>query len=301
MITVRLWGGLGNQMFQYATGRCLARRLGADLQLDVSHFRREWLRRYALGNFNIRAGTVRSSPPAAQVYRDRFGEFHAGVLTAPDGSFLEGNWHSPRYFEEIRDVLLEEFTPRIPLAGRNAAIAEQIKSCEAVCVTVRRGDYVTVPRVQAYYGVLPPEYYQRAAEILAARVSQPVFFVFADDHRWAKRRLCLPGPTVFVDHNYTHRHSFLEKYAPYRFAHRLLHRFRPDRSWMDLHLCRMCRHFIIANSTFSWWGAWLGAVSDSLVFAPGAWFNPRRRQDPARSREDKAVLELLLPSAWRRM
>jgi hypothetical protein len=285
-------------MFQYATGRRLAHRLGVGLRLDISHFRREWLRQYSLGAFHINAELGVPNEPTQPVYRDNFGEFNAAVLTAPDGSYLEGNWQSAWYFEDIRPLLLGEFVPKNLPEGRDAELARQIQECEAVCITVRRGDYATVPRVKAYYGVLPADYYRRAAAELARRVVRPVFFIFSDDPTWARRELRLPYPTVLVDHNYTHRHVFLERYTLYRVAHRYLKTFRSERSWMDLHLCRLCRHFVLANSTFSWWGAWLGASSGSQVFVPKDWFNPRRRADPARSSEDAAAVRLLLPPTW---
>lgn len=276
MIVTRLSGGLGNQMFQYAAGRRLALARGTELVLDPSPLsdpRVRTPRCYELGRYPIRARVGEPSEIDALERRRRsltsrlarrlgrrpasvergFG-FDPAVLDLPDGSCLEGHWQSERYFADAADEVRAELSLETPPGENDAAWLARIASCSSVSVHVRRGDYVSDPAVLAMHGTCSLDYYVRACEHLAKRVADPVYFVFTDDPEWARSHLSLPGETAFVDHN------------------------GPDAGPEDLRLMSRCQHHIIANSTFSWWGAWLDPRPDKLVIAPRRWFQDDRRQ-----------------------
>ena len=290
MIVMRISGGLGNQMFQYAAGRRLALARGTELVVDLSPLDDPRLpppRSYELGAYPVRATIAgdaelaaiaeRRASLAARIARrvcggrriaetERRFHFDPEVLDLPDGSRLQGYWQSERYFADAADDVRRELTLERPAAGRNAELLERIDACHAVSVHVRRGDYVTVPEIHAAHGLCSLDYYRRASRHVAARVADPVFFVFSDDPDWVHDHLRLEGETVQVDHN------------------------GPDAGPEDLRLMSRCAHHVIANSTFSWWGAWLDPRPDKIVVAPRQWF-----QDGERDTSD------LVPAGWVRL
>ncbi len=290
MIVTELIGGLGNQMFQYALGRALAIKYGTALKLDVSSFERQALRRYALDELMIEAtvlteterrrlalgdglsARIRRMAAAAfgiqpvSIVRERSFSFDATVLNAPSHSYLQGYWQSWKYFHAIDRQLREEFTSRNKLVGENAATAARINTCTAVSVHVRRGDYVQDPHTARYHGVCGPDYYAAAERLLRERVGDIDLFVFSDDPSWAEANLRFSSNSVVVRHN------------------------PPDRDYEDLRLMTLCRHHIIANSTFSWWGAWLCQNPGKIVIAPKKWFA-----------EAKLDTSDLIPEGWIRL
>ncbi|HQS38500.1 MAG TPA: alpha-1,2-fucosyltransferase, partial [Methylotenera sp.] len=145
--------------------------------------------------------------------------------------------------EQIR----KDFTFKLALSVKNSAIIEQISQVNAVSLHVRRGDYVTNAK-NAFIGVCSLEYYRKAVEYVKNQVDKPVFFVFSDDIEWVKSNLPIDFPCFYIDHN----HGI--------------------ESFNDMRLMSHCKHHIIANSSFSWWGAWLNANSEKIVIAPQQWF-----------------------------
>lgn len=276
-ILVRLEGGLGNQMFQYAAGRSAAIATGRRLLLDDSAIPRgPSRRRYELSSLALvgeRASLIcrlmaraqvggrlpeaarrlarEMSPHRWKLLRDAGAALDDRLFALPGDLVLEGPWQSAAYANcdpLVASQLRRDFALREPLPGRAAAMAAEIAACEAVCVHVRRGDYAKDPAVSAFHGTLSSDYYTAAAERITAEVSAPTFFVFSDDLPWAQASLRLPGPTRFV-----------EAAAGLPPA-------------IDQRLMASCRHFVIANSTFSWWAAWLGAAAGKIVIAPERWF-----------------------------
>jgi hypothetical protein len=163
--------------------------------------------------------------------------------------YLAGFWQTERYFRDIAEVLRGDFTPLEPLDSQNALIKTKIAAVNAVSVHVRRGDYVGKERINKSHGTCSLDYYRRAAEFIFDRVDEPHFFVFSDDPEWVTKHLRLDAAITYVTVNPS------------------THGFR------DLHLMCGCRHHIIANSSFSWWGAWLNPSPDKIVVAPKRWFN----------------------------
>jgi hypothetical protein len=173
---------------------------------------------------------------------------YAPLASVGTGVVLDGYFQSWRYFAEQERAIRAGLTLRHPLSGDNAELARRIAADNAICVHVRRGDYVKNAVNVAYHGALDLSYYQRALEVLGAATKGAVLYVFSDDPAWSREHIKLGLPTVVIEPSH------------------------PDRPWEDLCLMSACRHFIIANSSFSWWGAWLATHADKRVVAPKVWF-----------------------------
>lgn len=286
-VIVRLEGGLGNQLFQYAAARSLALATGRDLLLDTSAYRADRLRSYQLDRFAIAARPLRRSDiPFFRLRRSRLGAilprrarmeivreaFPARVPIWPEAPvegagtpYLIGYWQSERYFAAIADTIRREVRVNAAPEGRNARVLDEIAAGDAVAIHVRRGDYVSNPAATAYHGLCGLEYYEAAIRRLAGSVPRPHCFVFSDDLDWVRTNLDTGHPTTFVGHN-------------------------TDTPWEDLRLMAACRHFIVANSSFSWWGAWLGEWPGKQVIAPARWF-----------RADHGGEGEIVPAEWLRM
>jgi hypothetical protein len=263
-VTSYLMGGCANQMFQYATGLALARRLGVEFKLDVSWYETatpSQPRMYSLGLFKgVDARVVHSL--WGRIIREEGFPYQPALLeNAPRKCSLVGYWQSEKYFFGLRDELRERLLPRQPLPARSIATERAILDAgeRSVFVTVRRTDYVGNP----YHVVLPMDYYREAAALIAAKVRDPVFFVFSDDPEWCEANFKLPYRTTIAG-NFDRT---VEQ-----------HLGRED---AELYLMRLCSHAIMANSSYSWWGAWLGAdVNGGTVIAPKSWFGPAFKEDP---------------------
>jgi len=279
-------GGLGNQLFQYATARSLALRHECPVVLDPYWFgnplpgetpRPMELTRYAVVMRVASASEQRSWKwmrgrltrhlrplhPLHLVQEQGYGVQKA-ALTAQSNSYLMGFWQSEAYFDGIRSQLRVELTPKASPAPADKAVIDVMQSCTAVSVHIRRGDYVTLQAASAYHGVCSLSYYRAAIQYVAERIENPTLFVFSDDPAWARAHLTSPFATRYVDHN------------------------SPDDAFQDLRLMSLCRHHILANSSFSWWGAWL-ADQQGLVVAPARWYAADRPTPD------------LLPAHWARI
>ena len=262
-VTSHLMGGCANQIFQYATGLALARRLGVDLKLDVSWYETATPnppRKYSLGLFKgVDARVVHSL--LGQIIREEGFPYKPALFeNAPRKCSLVGYWQCEKYFFGLRDELRERLLPREPLPARSIATGRAILDAgeRSVFVHVRRTDYVGNP----YHVVPPMEYYGEAAALIAAQVPDPVFFVFSDEPDWCEVNFKLPYHTTIVGNDRTVEH----------------HLGRED---ADLYLMRLCGHAIMANSAFSWWGGWLGAdIKGGIVIAPKSWFGPAFKENP---------------------
>jgi hypothetical protein len=263
-VTSYLTGGCANQIFQYATGLALARRLGVDLNLDVSWYETatpDMPRMYSLGLFKgVDARVVRSL--LGRIIREEGFPYNPALFeNAPRKCSLVGYWQCEKYFFELRDELRERLRPREPLPAWAIATEREILHAgdRSVFVHVRRTDYVGNP----YHATLPMDYYREAAALIAGKVPNPVFFVFSDDPEWCEANFKLPYPTTIAGNfDRTVEH----------------HVGRED---AELYLMRLCGHAIIANSSYSWWGAWLGAdIKGGMVIAPKSWFGPAFKDDP---------------------
>ena len=286
MIIAHIMGGLGNQMFQYAAGLRLAIRLNTTLKLDVSWFAQQGKRDYGLSHFDFCPSFVTSVEsylftgdsrggftealhrlrqrhrlmrglmrrclrlwnPAPRVYEEPCLDYDPGFLSLPNNIYLLGYWQSEKYFSSIADVVRRRFTFRESMSAQVERWAREIQGCESVGVHVRRGDYVQDPYTKRFFGVLPLEYYRRAHDMILENVQQPRFFVFSDEPDWVASHFEFPSPFAVVTGKEAHAGQD------------------------DLRLMSLCRHHVIANSSFSWWGAWLSQNDHKIVIAPKRWF-----------------------------
>jgi hypothetical protein len=268
-------GGCANQIFQYATALALARRLDVELKLDVSWYETatpNQPRTYSLGLFKGVDARVVHNLLGQTIREEGFPYDPAVFENASRKCSLVGYWQCEKYFFGLREELLERLLPREPLPERSIATERAILEAgeRSVFVHVRRTDYVGNPHLV----VLPMEYYREAAALVVAKVRDPVFFIFSDDPEWCETNFKLPYPTTIignVDRTVEH------------------HGGRED---ADLYLMRLCGHAITANSSYSWWGAWLGAdIRRGIVIAPKRWFGPASKYDPRD----------IVPSRWIRL
>jgi hypothetical protein len=273
VIVVQLLGGLGNQLFQYALGRALSERRGLQLKLDLSSFKDYPLRSYRLGNFRIQAeiaseegilqcgygqGLIgmaqknwdRTHPwYARRIVREESFRFSKDIFKVRDKTLIKGYWQSEKYFIDIAQELRDEIVLKSKMSEESLAILAEIRSGESVSLHVRRGDYVENPVTNAYHGVCSQDYYRRAIGIVKKKVkTETQYFVFSDDPDWVEKSL-----DIGTDFR-TIRHNGLGK------------------DYEDLMLMSACSNHVIANSSFSWWGAWLCKNPGKVVVAPCQWF-----------------------------
>jgi hypothetical protein len=276
MIVSHIIGGLGNQMFQYAAGRALSLARGVPLRLDVSDFEGyglhqgfELTRLFACSPTIADSDDVRAmlgwqaakrirrvvARPQLRFLRNRHFvlephlHYWQGIREVKSPAYLMGYWQSEKYFLAVAAQIREDFAFKLPLSRVNAELANQISQVSAVSLHVRRGDYVSNPKATAMHGLCSLAYYQAAIQYVAERVTNPVFFVFSDDAAWVKVNLKMDYPCQYVEHN------------------------QGTESYNDMRLMSLCQHHIVANSSFSWWGAWLNPNPEKIVVAPVNWFN----------------------------
>lgn len=275
MLIVNIIGGLGNQMFQYAAGRALSLERGVPLRLDISDFANYHLHQgFQLQRiFNCAADIANDEEirsilgwqssliarrlllqkgMAAFRRKEMVAEpqfnYWPGIKNIPNPSYLIGYWQSEKYFLDMAAQIRKDFSFRLPLESQNAEFAQQISQVNAVSLHVRRGDYASNPATTVTHGLCSLDYYRASIQHIAERIQRPYFFVFSDDIAWVKENLNIDFPHWHVNHNHG-----LESYN-------------------DMRLMSLCQHHIIANSSFSWWGAWLSSNLDKIVVAPKRWF-----------------------------
>ena len=282
MVIIELMGGLGNQMFQYAFGLRVATErqeplITSDFLLKnklLARLRQYTHRPFELAVFGINtpdsspAMLIRAFLPMSADTRLVRETTDVDSLNAVKAQhvFCRGYWQSERFFEPVAPLVREQFTFRQPLNDFTKNRADLIqKTSDAVFVHIRRGDYVTNPTTNAHHGTCDPAYYDRATAYIRQRIDTPTFFVFSDDLAWVRQELgSLLEPAVYIDGN------------------------QGVDSWQDMYLMSQCCHAVIANSSFSWWGAWLIPHSDKIVVGPKKW----------RNRPVAAAEIGIVPDAW---
>ncbi|MSU54266.1 MAG: alpha-1,2-fucosyltransferase [Candidatus Staskawiczbacteria bacterium] len=292
MIIVRLSGGMGNQMFQYAIGRKLALQYGVELKLDTSFLldrtprltkRNSIFRDYDLDVFNISAQIARRSeiPPMFRMYfsgktrlildfirrrfifnpgKEKFSSFDGRIFSVGPQAYLEGYWQSPKYFADIEGIIKKDFTLKAPLSHKAQVLFEQIQSHNSVCINVRRGDFVN----SSFHRTFGQDYYQKGVNKI--KESSPIdkIYIFSDDIEWCRNNLSFPFPCMIVGHEYAG--SKFEEY---------------------LFLMSACKYFVIPNSSFAWWAAWFCDNKTKQVITPRQW-----SQDQSVNKND------IVPKEW---
>jgi len=282
MIIANIIGGLGNQMFQYACARAITKELKMPLKVTQdmfgvysSHYGPELERVFSLSldvaqpvELQKMIGMLRVSPLIRRVLASRFLTLLRGRYfivephfrywdelydRAQAGGYLQGYWQSERYFARHTNIIRKDFEFKNKFNEQNKELVREIRKTNSISVHVRHGDYVKNAKTYSVHGICTPEYYFEAIEFLEQQVSNIRLFAFSDDHKWVAEVLKSRYPElVLVDHN------------------------RGGESYNDMRLMSFCRHHIIANSSFSWWGAWLNPAPNKIVIAPRKWFTNGR-------------------------
>jgi hypothetical protein len=276
MIIVRLMGGLGNQMFQYALGRRISLLRNTNVKTDVSflndrsynHTTRKFeldvfsanipivsdaeLKKFiAVQESKIKKGIQRTFPFIFPYYTigEPKHEFDSQILNSPENSLLIGYWQTEKYFLPIHNSIRGDFAFKKPLDGLNQTLADKMASRNSVSVHIRRGDYIHHPETSSFHGSCSVEYYTAAIELIKSKVNNIHLYIFSDDISWTKSNMNFDVSATYIDNNIE------------------------GNSYIDMQLMSLCKHNIIANSSFSWWGAWLNNNPDKIVVAPAKWFN----------------------------
>lgn len=270
MIIVKLVGGIGNQMFQYALGRHLSLISNSPLILDKLYYFRNNFRKYELKFFNIKENNNLTFNSILKINKFRIFNFlinrlkfkrfsmigyikennlnfNPNVLKIRGDTYLDGYWMSEKYFLSIKDIIKGDFKIKLEKNDENIAIVNKIISTNSVSIHIRRGDYISNIKTYNFHGICTLDYYYKAIELIKDYVINPTFFVFSDEPDWAKNNLKIKDIVYFIDNNL-------------------------ENSYKDIILMSLCKHNIIVNSSFSWWGAWLNDNPDKIVVSPKKWF-----------------------------
>ena len=252
MIIVRILGGLGNQMFQYAYAKALQQK-GFDVKIDISKFKKYKLHGgYHLDKYRIDIEvanslyTILGKLGIKKSIKEKSLLFNKTLLSLKGKEYVKGYFQTEKYFSEIREIILNQFTLKSEFASSTNKISKEILSKENSCsLHIRRGDYISDKKANSVHGTCDLEYYKEAVKLINKKFNNTSFFIFSDDISWTKENLKIDN-AFFVDH----------KTIPHE----------------DIYLMSLCKNNITANSSFSWWGAWLNKNHDKTVIAPKQWF-----------------------------
>lgn len=281
MIVLELAGGLGNQMFQYAAARSLQQKTGEKIACNLYQFQFDQQREYSLLHFALHDNLVFWKPGKQNLYGKQkelwirilhkigatrgkrsfetlarhgfamsFDIYAFYPMPLRKNMYLKSNFQSWKYFAEIRELLLNDFAFREEPDKKNTDMLQRIQQTEAVCVHIRRGDYVTNPKDAKFLNICGKDYYEKAIESMKKQLQHPVFYIFSNtkqDLDWIKQHYAMPEKSIYVDLN--------------------------NQDYQELRLMKECKHFIISNSTFSWWAQYLCTNTEKIVMAPSRWNN----------------------------
>lgn len=279
MLIVKLQGGLGNQLFQYAIGLHLSKCKNVQLKFDLNAYQNlNNTRIYKLHEFNSNVVIASDSEinrlmelntkvkekffirllknyiPYYKypIVTERFFHYDRNIYKIGEDAYLDGYWQSEKYFLPASSEIIKSFEFVSQVSGENKTVLDDITEKQSVSLHIRRGDYVSVPKFNKKFGVCSLEYYQKAINCIKEQVKSPHFYIFSDDIPWVKNNIDSFGARnelTIVEHN------------------------NAEMDHEDLRLISHCKHNIIANSSFSWWGAWLNNNPNKIVIAPKIWFS----------------------------
>lgn len=271
MIIVKVTGGLGNQMFQYAMYKSLEKK-GKHVKLDSTSYynvkkehngyelervfdikpnkpNKEDLKKFDENNISILDRIKRKFFGDKKfVYDTKEYVFNENIYKLKN-SYLNGYWQSIKYFEGIEEDIRKDFKFKKELDNKNLEILNEIENSNSVSIHIRRGDYMTPENYKIYGNIATPKYYKESIKLIEEKIENPTFFVFSNDMEWVKENIQINSRVFYVDIN------------------------SGDDSYKDMQLMSKCKHNIIANSSFSWWGAWLNENKNKIVVAPKKWIN----------------------------
>ena len=275
MIIVKLMGGLGNQMFQYAFGKALSLRIKKELKFDLSFYNNNKDRQFELNNFKIfnqevsknEIDKIVKSKPLIykkikyKIFHKTFPYYFFPIIIekqfnydpnilkiAGNNLYVEGYWQTEKYFKDYREELETDFRLKNENNSDFLKLKDKILASNSISIHIRRGDYVNNPVFKRNYGTCSNSYYKTAVEYINNHIDNIDIFVFSNDMLWAKKNLGLPYHVNYIDCNYSLK------------------------SCEELKLMSFCKHQIIANSSFSWWAGWLNNNPEKIVISPKIWF-----------------------------
>ena len=261
MIIIRVKGGLGNQMFQYAIAKAFSLETKRPFKLDISIFESYKLHNYGLHHFNIQSNFYLPESKWKRKLKKIFNkvvfyneDHHAFnfnpnlIQTKSDILFLEGYYQSEKYFLKYEKEIRADFEIVSPLKQKTIETVAYMQTVNSVSIHFRRGDYIGNP----VHETDNTTYYKDTIQLIESKIEHPVYFLFSDDIPWVKENFTSNFETHFVDFN------------------------DASTNFEDLKLMASCKHNIIANSSFSWWGAWLNKNPNKIVIAPKKWFNSEK-------------------------
>jgi len=270
-IIIKLQGGLGNQLFQYALGKNLVLSRGPIVKHDLSWFGEQTKRKYELDNFNAKIDIATGEEiKKFKKYQKKTGKlsflnflfsiddsiykkeggfnFDRKILEIKPPAYLDGFWQSEKYFANYKSAIRKDLEYRSLLSSENEKLIRFLQNQIVVAIHIRRGDYITNKAASEVLGTIDIQYYQDSIKFILDKVRDPVFMVFSDDISWVKQHLMFPTQSIFTDNECK------------------------DKDIQDFILMSKCHHHIIANSSYSWWAAWLGCKPNQIVVAPKKWF-----------------------------
>ncbi len=273
MIIAELVGGLANQMVIYSAAKALAEHLQVELKVDTSKLEKDKKRKYALHhlNTNVEIASPKEIDSICQksnswlinkikkkirkkcngnafgIYKEPSVSFDTNFFSLKDNTYIRGNFINNKYFDSIAKILRHEFQVSTPLNNKTIEIMSSISSTNSVSIHIRRGDYANEPKTNQIHGLTPLSYYKNAIKLINEKIPSPSYYVFSDDIAWAKDNLAEIQEMHFIDHT------------------------NADTAYEDLYMMSHCQHNILANSGFSYWGAWLNRNANKLVVSPKQW------------------------------
>jgi hypothetical protein len=282
MIIVNLTGRLGNQLFQYSCARALQEIYSEEIQLNITELNTFTNFEFELGDYilNENVSVIGNKPlpwyadlrsPVVRVLKKfipnlyfkimsslgifvwQSSEYKELPIVGTENKIINGWWQSDKYFNNVRSILVNEIVPKNELLKHNYSLYEKIQNSESVCITIRRGNYVDNPSFKKKHFVCDNDYFQKAIDKMQILVPNCVFFVFSDDIEWVKSNMNLPENSHFE--------------------------IGDDPVWEKLRIMSACKHFIISNSTFSWWAQYLSINENKVVIAPSKWYADGRKAD----------------------
>jgi hypothetical protein len=290
MIFLKITGGLGNQMFQFATAYALAKKLNTKVGLDLSEINKKdgktnfTYRNFQLEQvFNINHLEIIPSFSYNFIIGNHFLDkikrffikgtffyekdltFNPAVFDMQKNAYIEGYFQTEKYFIAYENDIRKQFSFKQKPNVKTENLSEIIKKENSIAIHVRRGDYVNNKTINSVHGACSLDYYKKALNHFD--LTQHQLFFFSDDINWVKENFNFIdlSTSTFVDWN------------------------NGENAWQDMYLMSQCKHFIIANSSFSWWGAWLSINKDKKVIAPKQWFNNYLKNNQTKD---------LIPTSW---
>ncbi|WP_300156630.1 alpha-1,2-fucosyltransferase [Solidesulfovibrio sp.] len=255
-ICLKLQGGLGNQMFQYAAAKNISLLTNTPLVLDISSFSDDPLsRKYRLSIFKI-GEKIEKKPGIENDFKYRYNDdtsinFDAKFFNTRKNTYLSGYFQNEQYFSRISETIKNIFSFSSEVHKDFKKLHSLILNSESVCILFRRCDYTAIPKYKSFHETCNADYYYTAIKKILQCIPHPIFFCFSDDPQWVEDNINIRHPMHIID---------WKNLSP------------EDADYTQLYLISCCKHHILANSSFAWWGAWLSPHTKQQIYVPSLWY-----------------------------